>query len=318
MPPWKNWDFKIMEFNHYSVMLEECIAALDIKPDGIYVDCTAGGAGHSAEIAAKLTTGMLYALDKDPFAVKTASERLEGLPARVIECDFRDFDRALADAGVTGVDGILADLGVSSHQLDRAERGFSYRSDAPLDMRMSGKGLSAYDVVNTYSEKELSHILRKYAEEKFAPRIARAIVREREQSTIDSTLRLADIVKNAIPAAARREGGHPAKRSFQAIRIEVNGEIEALEEFLDKAAGILNPGGRLAIITFHSLEDRPVKEKFRELSAGCTCPKDFPVCVCGNTPKVRLASRKPVLPSARELETNNRSHSAKLRVCEKL
>ena len=266
-----------MDFSHRPVLLEQTIAALDIKPDGIYVDGTAGGAGHSSEIAKRLKNGFLYALDRDPDAVKTASERLKGFPAKVIQSNFRDMDTVLAAEGVTKVNGILLDLGVSSYQLDSAERGFSYRKDAPLDMRMSKTGLSAADIVNTYSAEQL-----------------------------------ADIIASSVPAAARRDG-HPARKCFQAIRIAVNGELESLEEALDKAFGLLCKNGVLAIITFHSLEDRMVKQKFKEYCTGCICPPDFPVCVCGRTPEGRPVTRKPVEPDIKELEENPRSRSAKLR-----
>lgn len=302
-----------MEFKHISVLLNECIEALNIKPDGIYIDGTAGGAGHSKEIAKKLKNGMLIALDRDPDAVKTATERLSGLPARVINSNFSRMDEVINELGISGVDGILLDLGVSSYQLDTAERGFSYHKDAPLDMRMSKSGISAADIVNTFSEKELCDIFRRFGEEKFASRIANRIVRERESKEIKSTLELAELIASAVPAAARRDG-HPARKVFQALRIAVNGELEALADTLDRAFEILNKDGVLAIITFHSLEDRMVKQKFKEYCTGCTCPPDFPVCVCGKTPKGRLYTRKPIEPSEKELEENPRSRSAKLRV----
>lgn len=301
-----------MEFSHRPVLLEQTIAALDIKPDGIYVDGTAGGAGHSSEIAKRLKNGFLYALDRDPDAVKTASERLKGLPAKVIQSNFRDMDTVLAAEGVDKVNGILLDLGVSSYQLDSAERGFSYRKDAQLDMRMSKTGLSAADIVNTYSAEQLADIFKKYGEEKFAYRIANRIAAERAEKPILSTVRLADIIASSVPAAARRDG-HPARKCFQAIRIAVNGELESLSEALDKAFGLLCKDGVLAIITFHSLEDRMVKQKFKEYCTGCICPPDFPVCVCGRTPAGRPAARKPVEPDIKELEENPRSRSAKLR-----
>lgn len=301
-----------MEFKHKSVLLNEAISALDIKPDGIYVDGTAGGAGHSSEIAKKLKNGFLYALDRDPDAVKTATERLSGYPAKVIESNFSDMAAVLAGEGIDGVDGILLDLGVSSYQLDSAERGFSYRADAPLDMRMSKSGLSAADIVNTYSVQGLTDILKNYGEEKFAYKIANRIVSEREKEPILTTLRLADIIAASVPAAARRDG-HPARKCFQAIRIAVNGELDILGGALDSAFGLLKKDGVLAVITFHSLEDRIVKQKFKEYTTGCICPPDFPVCVCGRTPAGRLAFRKPVEPSQKELEENPRSRSAKLR-----
>lgn len=301
-----------MEFKHKSVLLNEAISALDIKPDGIYVDGTAGGAGHSSEIAKKLKNGFLYALDRDPDAVKTATERLSGYPAKVIESNFSDMAAVLEGEGVDGVDGVLLDLGVSSFQLDSAQRGFSYRADAPLDMRMSKSGLSAADIVNTYSVQGLTDIFRNYGEEKFAYKIANRIVSEREKEPILTTLRLADIIAASVPAAARRDG-HPARKCFQAIRIAVNGELDILGGALDSAFGLLKKDGVLAVITFHSLEDRIVKQKFKEYTTGCICPPDFPVCVCGRTPAGRLSFRKPVEPSQRELEENPRSRSAKLR-----
>lgn len=301
-----------MEFIHKPVLLEETIAALNIKPDGVYVDGTAGGAGHSSEIAKRLKGGLLIALDRDPDAVKIASERLKGYPARVIESNFSRMDEVLQNEGIYAVDGILLDLGVSSFQLDSAERGFSYRKDAPLDMRMSKSGLSAADIVNTYSVEQLESILRDFGEEKFAFRIAGRIAEEREKQPILTTLRLADIISSAVPAKARRDG-HPARKSFQAIRIAVNGELDSLSEALDKAFKLLNRDGVLAVITFHSLEDRMVKLKFKEYCTGCTCPPDFPVCVCGKTPKGHLETRKPTEPSDAELEQNPRSRSAKLR-----
>lgn len=302
-----------MEFNHISVLLNETIEALNIKPDGIYIDGTAGGAGHSKEIAKRLDGGLLLALDQDPDAVKVATERLEGLPAKVINVNFRQMDDVAFAEEIEKVDGILLDLGVSSYQLDTAERGFSYHKDAPLDMRMSQSGISAKDIVNTFSEKELSDILIRFGEEKFSKRIAQKIVSEREKKEITTTLQLAEIIANAVPASARRDG-HPARKSFQAIRIAVNAELDVLSEVLDKAFDLLKPDGVLAIITFHSLEDRIVKLKFKEFTTGCTCPPDFPVCVCGKTPRGRLLTRKPIEPSEEELENNPRSRSAKLRV----
>ncbi len=302
-----------MEFIHKSVLLEETIAALDIKPDGIYVDGTAGGAGHSSEIAKRLTSGFLYALDRDPDAVKTATERLKGYPAKVIESNFCDMATVLAAEGIDGVDGVLLDLGVSSYQLDSAERGFSYRADAPLDMRMSKSGLSAADIVNTYSVQQLTDIFRNYGEEKFAYKIANRIAGEREKEPILNTLRLADIIAASVPAAARRDG-HPARKCFQAIRIAVNGELEILGGALDSAFGLLKKDGVLAVITFHSLEDRIVKQKFKEYCRGCICPPDIPVCVCGRTPEGHLAFKKPIEAGEKELNENPRSRSAKLRV----
>lgn len=308
-----------MEFQHVSVMLHEAVDALQVRPDGIYVDGTAGGAGHSCEIAGRLTTGRLIALDKDPDAVATAAQRLGAFPAaQVVQSDFREIPQVLDRLGIPAVDGILLDLGVSSHQLDTPERGFSYQHDAPLDMRMAQEGLSAYDVVNTFPEEELARILREFGEEKFASRIARNLVKARENRPVETTFQLVELVKESIPAAARREGGHPAKRTFQAIRIAVNSELDSLSRCLDTAFERLAPGGRFAVITFHSLEDRMVKQKFAAYARGCTCPPDFPVCVCGKTPRARLVTRKPVLPSQAELDSNNRSRTAKLRVLEKI
>ena len=308
-----------MEFSHRSVLLEETIESLAIKPNGIYIDGTAGGAGHSKEIAKRLTTGRLIAVDKDPDAIQVATERLSPFEcAQVVQNDFRNIKSIAAGLGIEKVDGILLDLGVSSHQLDEAQRGFSYHNEAPLDMRMSQSGMSARDVVNSYAERDIARILRDYGEEKFAAKIARAITERRARQPIETTTELADIIKNAIPAAARREGGHPAKRSFQAIRIEVNGELTALECALDDAFDLLNIGGRLAIITFHSLEDRMCKRRYAAFTEGCTCPPEFPVCVCGKTPRGKLISKKPIIAGEQELAENNRSRSAKLRTIEKL
>lgn len=292
---------------------------LNIHPDGIYVDGTAGGGGHSYEIARQLTTGTLLAIDKDPQAIAAAGQRLAEFPGvQMVQGDFREIPQILKDRDIPQVDGILLDLGVSSHQLDSAERGFSYHQEAPLDMRMSGQGLSAYDVVNTYSADQLIYIFREYGEERFAPRIAHAIVRQREQEPIATTTQLAELIRENIPAATRRTGGHPARRVFQAIRIEVNSELDHLREVLDLAFDSLVPGGRFVIITFHSLEDRIVKHAFVEYSTGCTCPPDFPICVCGNTPKAERVNRRPITASPEELESNPRSRSAKLRILEKL
>ncbi|MBQ8203464.1 MAG: 16S rRNA (cytosine(1402)-N(4))-methyltransferase RsmH [Clostridia bacterium] len=306
-----------MEFKHISVLLEETVNSLNIKPDGIYVDGTAGGAGHSTEIAKRLRGGILYALDQDPDAVAVATERLKDYPAKVITTNFKDMDTVLKKEGVTGVDGILLDLGVSSYQLDNGDRGFSYHKDAPLDMRMSKSGATAADLVNTLSHGELTRIFRDYGEERFAAKIASAIVNKREKEPILTTLQLADIIANAVPAAARRDG-HPARKCFQALRICVNSELESLREVLDKAFHLLNKGGVLSIITFHSLEDRMVKQKFKEFCTGCTCPPDIPICVCGKTPEGELNFRKPVTASEEELELNPRSRSAKLRSVIKL
>ncbi|MEE1185093.1 MAG: 16S rRNA (cytosine(1402)-N(4))-methyltransferase RsmH [Acutalibacteraceae bacterium] len=302
-----------MEFKHISVLLNETIESLGIVSDGIYVDGTAGGAGHSKEIAKRLDKGLLIALDRDPEAVKVATERLEGYNAKVINSNFSEMDKVLSELEIDGVNGILLDLGVSSYQLDNAERGFSYHKDAPLDMRMSSSGVTAGDLVNNLSAEELIDIFYKYGEEKFSSRIARKIVEERSKKAIETTLELAEIIAGAVPAAARRDG-HPARKVFQALRIAVNGELESLEKVLDKAFNLLKAEGRLAIITFHSLEDRMVKNKFKEYCTGCTCPPDFPVCVCGKKPRGRLLSRKPIEATKEELELNPRSRSAKLRV----
>lgn len=306
-----------MDFKHISVMLYETIDSLNIKPDGIYVDGTAGGAGHSSEIAKRLKNGKLIALDRDPDAVAVATERLKGLPATVIQSNFEDMDIALKSVGIDKVDGILLDLGVSSYQLDNGDRGFSYHKDAPLDMRMSKSGVTAAELVNTLSREELTEIFRDYGEERFAYKIAGEIVKKREVKPIETTLELADIIASAVPAAARRDG-HPARKCFQALRIAVNGELDNLKGVLDKAFDMLNPDGVFSIITFHSLEDRIVKLKFKEYATGCTCPPDIPVCVCGKTPRGELATRKPITASEEELEVNQRSRSAKLRSIKKL
>lgn len=298
-------------------MLNECLEGLDIKPDGIYIDGTCGGAGHSKEIAKRLETGMLIGIDRDPDAVETASKRLEGLRATVVKGNYSDMKSAAAELHIDKADGILLDLGVSSYQLDTAERGFSYHADAPLDMRMSKEGISARDIVNEYSHSQLTKILYEYGEEKFAPRIADAIIKHREAKPIETTAELADIVREGVPAKFRREK-NPCKKTFQAIRIAVNCEFEHLDRALDEGFELLKPGGRFCIITFHSLEDRIVKQRFASWCKGCTCPPDFPVCVCGNKPKARLVSRKPAEASEEELEANPRSRSAKLRIIEKL
>ena len=306
-----------MEFRHVPVLLEECIEGLDIKPDGIYCDGTAGGAGHSKEIAKRLTTGRLISVDRDPEAVAVATERLAGLPATVVRGNYSELDEIFERLGLSGADGILMDLGVSSYQLDNAERGFSYHADAPLDMRMSGEGLSARDVVNGYDEKTLARIIFEYGEEKYSRSIARRIVEARQVRPIETTLELAEIIKTGVPQKVRREK-NPCKKTFQAIRIEVNAELEHLSTALDKAFDLLNVGGRLCIITFHSLEDRLVKQRFRGFCQGCVCPPDFPVCVCGRTPRGRLVNRKPIEPTERENTENKRAHSAKLRIIEKI
>ena len=308
-----------MDFSHISVLYNETLDALDIKPDGIYVDCTCGGAGHSRGVLERLgENGRLIAIDQDPEAIEVIKERI-GNDKRVtiVHNNFSNLKQILSLLEVSCVDGIMADLGVSSHQLDTAERGFSFHSDAPLDMRMSKEGMSAYDVVNTYEERDISRILRDYGEEKFAQRIARSIVQYRQTKPIETTLELADIIKDAIPAATRRTGGHPAKRSFQAIRIEVNGELQKLQDTLDDMFGSLGVGGRLAIITFHSLEDRIVKKAFQNYCKGCECPPQTPVCICGKTPDGRLPFKKKTA-SDEELENNMRSRSATLRSVEKI
>ncbi len=306
-----------MEFKHTSVLLNETIEALDIKPDGIYVDGTVGGAGHSVKIAERLNSGRLFAFDRDAEAVEVATDRLKGFNATVIESNFDNMREALEKYGVFSVDGVLLDLGVSSYQLDNASRGFSYRQDAPLDMRMSKSGITAADIVNTYSEKELIRIFRDYGEERFAVKIAKKIAAVRKSAPILTTIELSDLINSCMPAAARRDG-NPSRRCFQALRIEVNGELDSLNKVLDIAFDMLNVGGVLAIITFHSLEDRAVKQKFKEFCTGCICPPDFPVCVCGKKPRGELVSRKPILPSEEELKENKRSRSAKLRVIRKI
>ena len=309
------------EFHHVSVLLQECIDGLDIKPDGIYVDGTLGGAGHSSQIAARLTTGRLIGIDRDPVALAAAGKRLEPYADRVtlVHSNFCEMDQVLRDLGIDGVDGILMDLGVSSPQLDDGDRGFSYMVDAPLDMRMNNEdALSAEVVVNTWPQEELKRILYTYGEERYAPQIAAAICRRREERPIATTLELVDIIRSAMPPAALREKQHPAKRSFQAIRIAVNDELGSVEKVMRDAIPCLNEGGRLAIITFHSLEDRIVKTGMVAASKGCTCPPNFPICVCGKKPQVKLISKKPIVSGEEELERNPRARSAKLRVCEKL
>ena len=309
-----------MEFIHKSVVLDECIEALNIRPDGVYVDGTLGRAGHSREIAKRLTTGRLICIDRDMAAIEAAKTRLAEWMDRVtlVHSNFSELGDVLAEAGVTGVDGMLFDLGVSSPQLDDASRGFSYMKDAPLDMRMDASAaLSAYEVVNGWSYEELRRILYEYGEERYAPAIAKNIVRVREQAPIRTTLELVDVIKGAMPAAALREKQHPAKRSFQAIRIAVNGELDALPPMMSAAVDSLNPGGRLAVITFHSLEDRIIKHAMQDMAKGCTCPPNFPVCVCGKKPRVKILTRKPIISGETELTENSRARSAKLRVAEK-
>lgn len=307
-----------MEFNHVPVLLQECLDGLNIKPDGIYLDGTAGGGGHSSEIARRLTTGHLYSLDQDPDAIAAAGARLAGLPATLIQTNFRDAKQVLTERGIPPLNGALLDLGVSSHQLDDAERGFSYRADAPLDMRMSQSGQTAADLVAVLSREELARILRDYGEEPYAWQIAGRIVKEREQKPILTTLQLAELVASAVPPAERRKSKNPARRTFQALRIAVNSELDALNEGMDGIFDCLAPGGRFCIITFHSLEDRLVKNKFRRWATACTCPPEYPVCLCGGKPKAKLITRKPIEADSTELESNRRSRSAKLRVLEKL
>ena len=311
-----------IQFSHRPVMLDECMEGLAIRPDGIYVDGTAGGAGHSSAIASRLgESGRLIALDQDETAVAVATERLSvfGERAQVVRSNFCEVASVMDTLAIGQIDGMLMDLGVSSYQLDTAERGFSYQADAPLDMRMDVRNpLTAKRVVNEYSEDAIRRILFEYGEERFSSRIASNIVREREKAPIETTGELVEIIKRSIPSAQRDGGHHPAKRSFQALRIEVNAELDVIAPAIRSAVRLLKPGGRIAIITFHSLEDRIVKQTFSELAQGCTCPRDFPVCVCGKRPDVKVLTRKPILPSGEELEINPRARSAKLRVAEKL
>ena len=308
-----------MEFHHNSVLLNECIDNLNIRPDGIYADGTMGGGGHSLGIAKRLTTGRLICIDQDPNAHEAAGKRLAEYKDRItfVRDNFGNIKSILDSLEIEKIDGMLLDIGVSSHQLDEAERGFSYQQDAPLDMRMNpDRPFSAYDVVNGYDEDELDRVIFTYGEERWARRIAQFIVKEREAKPIETTGELVDIIKKAVPKGARKDGPHPAKRTFQAIRIEVNGELEVLQRAIDDVAARLAVGGRLCIITFHSLEDRIVKEAFRKQENPCICPPQFPVCVCGKKPLGRVITRKPILPSKEELEENPRSRSAKLRVLE--
>lgn len=310
-----------MEYTHYSVMLKECIDSLNIKPDGIYVDATVGLGGHSYEIASRLKGGRLIAIDRDETALERSAERLRPFLDRtdLVHGNFRDMDDILDGLGIGKVDGMLFDLGVSSPQLDETARGFSYMADAPLDMRMDRTdSVTAYDIVNTWPEEKIKRILYDFGEERYAPRIAGAISKYRQDKPIETTLELADIIKHAMPAAALREKQHPAKRSFQAIRIAVNDELEALSQVLGTAADRLNPGGRLVVISFHSLEDRIVKNAIAARENGCTCPRDFPVCTCGFVQTLKSERRKPILPSEEEIEENPRSRSAKLRVAERV
>lgn len=307
-----------MEFHHLPVLLDECIEALAIRPDGIYLDGTAGGGGHSSAIAARLTTGRLIALDQDPDAIAAAGERLQGLPAQLVQANFREAKAVLERLGIPGLNGALLDLGVSSHQLDDAARGFSYLEDAPLDMRMSQSGPTAADLVNTASREELCRILRDYGEEPYAWNIAGRIVARREAQPITTTLQLADVIAGALPPAVRRKHKNPSRRAFQALRIAVNGELDALSEGLDAIFDRLVPGGRLAVITFHSLEDRLVKQRFAAWATACTCPPEYPVCVCGGKAKAKLVNRKPIKATEAEQQANRRSRSAMLRVAERL
>ena len=309
------------DFYHVSVLLNECLDGLNIRPNGIYVDGTLGGAGHSSQIAKRLTTGRLIGIDRDPVALKAAGERLAPYADRVtlVHSNFCEISSVLDELNIEAVDGVLLDLGVSSPQLDDGSRGFSYMVDAPLDMRMdNGDPVTAKDIVNTWSYEELRRILFDYGEERYAPQIAANICRRREEKSIETTLELVDVIRAAMPAAALREKQHPAKRSFQAIRIAVNDELGAVRKVMEAAIPRLNPGGRLAIITFHSLEDRIVKNAMADAAKGCTCPPNFPVCVCGKKPQVKLITRKPIIAGSEELDVNPRSRSAKLRVCEKI
>ena len=306
-----------MEFSHVSVLLKETVDGAFTDPKGVYADLTTGGGGHSLELAKRLDGGRLICFDQDKEALEAAGERLKGLPVTLVRSNFCEMKSVLADLGIKELDGIIADLGVSSHQLDTAERGFSFHDDAPLDMRMSGEGLSARDVVNEYDEGELAKILFDYGEEKFGNRIARGIVNARLTAPIETTGQLAEIIKSSVPAAYRREK-NPCRKSFQAIRIEVNHELDVLETALTDGFDVLKVGGRMSVITFHSLEDRIVKNRFKEFCTGCTCPPEFPVCVCGRKPMGRLVDKKPITASPEELERNPRSRSAKLRIIEKI
>lgn len=309
-------------FSHTSVLLFECIEALNIRDGFTYIDCTAGGGGHSLEIAKRMgPSSRLICFDRDKNAIAAATKRLENYLDRVtfINDNFQSLDKAIRDYDIKNIGGVLADLGCSSHQFDTPERGFSYMHDAPLDMRMDTDApLSAFEIINEYSEDELKRIIYDYGEERFAPKIASAICKRRAISPVKTTFELNEIIKGAIPAAARADGPHPSKRTFQAIRIEVNRELDAIKPLIDTACSNLVVGGRIAIISFHSLEDRIVKQSYKALASGCTCPKDFPICICGNKPKIKEITKKPILPSQKELEINPRSRSAKLRVAEKI
>lgn len=309
------------EFSHFSVLLSECIENLDIKPNGIYVDGTAGGAGHSSKIAEQLDGGLLIPIDQDEDAIKVISERLAkyGERVRIVRDNFSNIKSILDGLEIEKIDGLLLDLGVSSYQLDTAERGFSYMADAPLDMRMDNRAArSAYTVINEYSADELKKIIYDFGEERFAPKIVSGIISAREKAPVKTTGELVEIIKNSLPSFARREEWSSVKRVFQAVRIEVNKELDVIAPTIEAAVNMMNPGGRVVIITFHSLEDRIVKQTFQSLASGCTCPKDFPVCVCGNKPKIKILTKKPILPSEAELAVNSRSKSAKLRVAEKI
>jgi len=308
-----------MEFQHKPVLFDETIKSLNIQPDGIYIDGTAGGGGHSQAILDKLTTGRLLSIDQDPDAIRTVTERFKNNPCSVIDqANFSEMAEVAAGLNLVPVDGILLDIGVSSYQLDNPERGFSYHYEAPLDMRMSKQGVSARDLVNNLTWQGLAQIISRYGEDRSAVRIAKGIVKAREEKPIETTLQLAEIIKESVPAAVRREQGHPARKTFQALRIEVNGELDRLSQGLDAAFSVLKPGGRLAVITFHSLEDRIVKRRMALWCSGCTCPPDFPICVCGKKPRAELIFKKGLAPSETELEQNPRSRSARLRVCMKL
>ena len=313
-----------MEFEHKPIMLEECIEFLKIRRDGVYLDCTLGGGGHSSEIVKRLgSKGVLIGIDQDKNAVETAKKRLLSINSKanviIKHTNFENIREVLEALKIDSVDGVLLDLGVSSHQLDEGKRGFSYQHDAPLDMRMNqNQDFDAQTLVNTWSKDDIAGIIREYGEERWAARIAEFIVRSREVQKISTTGQLVEIIKSAIPAAARREGPHPAKRTFQALRIAVNRELEVLENLLDTVTDLLSSGGRLAIISFHSLEDRIVKKSFQKQSRGCVCPRDFPKCVCGFTPKLKIITRKPITPTEKELDANPRARSAKLRVAERL
>ncbi len=309
-----------MNFSHITVLLNETVDALCVKPDGTYVDCTLGGAGHTSLILSRLgEKGRVIGIDRDDDALLNAKNKINDSRLITVKDNFENIANVVSSLGINHVDGILMDLGVSSHQLDVAERGFSYMQDAPLDMRMDRTAaLTAFEVVNTYSEKDLFRILRDYGEERFSSSIAAKICSARKVEPISTTKQLADVIASAIPAKFKRDGGHPAKRSFQAIRIEVNSELDCIPKAINDGIELLFSGGRMAIISFHSLEDRIVKNGFKDLENPCTCPSDFPMCVCGNKPKVKVITKKPILPSEDELEANSRSHSAKLRVCEKI